>query len=318
MKKKAVITCSSMLDEGTINELRELYDLESAICTLGEDDLISGLKYEDILIMGGAEYITEQIDSAYPKLTYLFIGIEARTSFDPSVWEKVVSEKRVFATGGGQEAVAQKTFKEISIYNPLRQQSNISRHLKPVPSAEEMLKDQDLLVIGAGNIGQRVMQKSKGIFRKIIYAGGRGEKKVLSEQGFIYIPAIENAVLSAHVITTHLEFIPEVTEGIIKREDLLFIPKNGIFVNNARSGLMNSLDLYMFLIDRPDVLVIFDHFFKEGKDFLELKKDPDGILSRILRRSNFIYTGHTAVMSPMTRKEYGENLFELIKKNDLV
>ena len=117
MKKRILLTCSQLLTEDVYKWLVKNFELMITGCMVGEKQLQMGLAGARLLIMGGAEFITRNIDKENPGLLYVFIGIEARTSFDSEVWDRVVREGRIFVTGGGQTAVAETTFEQMRCFS---------------------------------------------------------------------------------------------------------------------------------------------------------------------------------------------------------
>ena len=310
--RRIVLTCPGIFTEELLTYLNSNYELVSVGCSMSEEGSVEVLKNSDILIMGGNEVITPYVLENIPqKLQFIFAGIQASTAF-PGTWEEV--RGRVFATGGGQEAVAQTTLQQLTFYNPLRLQGVMAKNKETPIHRDAILGNQTLLIVGAGTIGGRVMELAKGRFKEIVYAGGKGEKRELRESGFGYIADLREAFEIADAASIHSVLIPA-TEKSITIKQLAKMPRNGFLLNNARSGIIAPEDLKVVLYNRPDMQVIFDEFYVNGEEFRKtMNESTPNIYQKIIGFRNFCYTGHTANQGELTRREYSAGVMRLIKE----
>jgi phosphoglycerate dehydrogenase-like enzyme len=277
---------------------------------MSEDESIEVLKNADILIMGGNEVITQRVLENIPRnLQFIFAGIQASTAF-PGTWEEV--QGRVFATGGGQEAVIQTTLQQLIFFNPLRLQNMMAKNGKIPIDRDTILKNQTLTVVGAGTIGKRVMQLAKSMFKEVKYTGGRGEKPELHEAGFKYVADFGEAFSVANAVSIHLELNPS-TEKSIASNQLMKMPKNSFLLNNARAGIISFGDMEAFLFSRQDIQVICDEFYVNGEEFRKkMDESKPNAYQQIINFANFWYTGHTANQGELTKRQYSEGALKIL------
>lgn len=311
-KLKVILTCPETFTDEFVQNLEKRFELVLADCSISEHESMKILQDANVFIMGGNELITASVLESIPReLRFIFAGIEARTSF-PDIWDSV--SKRVYATGGGQDAVAATTLQQLVFFNSLRSQGRMSRARQIPTSRDAVLRDQTLLVVGAGAIGKKVMRSARCCFGEVIYAGGRGEKTELRESGFRYVPDFAKAFSLANAVSIHLELNP-VTENSVNIDYLDNMPLGALLVNNARAGIIPVDDLNKFLLRRPDVHMICDEFYVNGQLFLEVVNRPTvNVYQSLIDKDNFWYTGHTANRSEQTKQEYSVAALGLLEK----
>lgn len=317
-KTSVVMTCPGIICRQANDFLREKYDMTFLGCDERRNGLLDKVKNADGLIMGGQEKIDRNLLKGSSLKWIVFVGVQPETFFEPDAWEYF--KKNIYKTGGGENEVAARTFKQLSVINPFKVQIAAAKEFRHPECAEQIMRDQNLLIVGAGNIGSKVMNICSGYFSRIYYAGGRGEKEELKRMGYGYISDLKHAFKVAHAVSVHLSFVKGITGNLIDYEILRGMPKNGFLVNNARAELVEPEGLLEFLKTRKDAFCIFDAFYTEGADFINLGKNqsPETAVCReIINQPNFAYTGHTAAMSEATRQEYGEKLMSLMNNYNL-
>lgn len=314
--RKALLTCGSMLSDEYITALNQMFDLEVSGCKLNGAELAEHVHDKEVYILGGNEKVTLSSIKESALRHIIFLGIQYETFFTEEALAFCKSSGiEIIATGGGKNAVATTTIEEIISFARQRQVQT-ARLFKSPASAFEILKSLKIVVVGAGDIGQLVLDRLiKYGCRNLAYAGGRGPKEEINSKGIPYIANLEDA-FSADIITVHSSYVPEATSGFIKIGHMLKISKGGLFLNNARAELVDPNDLSIFLIRRQDVSVVFDTFYIEGLAFDRLI-EQDNLYSGIIGKPSFSYTGHTAAMRQETYKEYGEKLLQIVKEQKL-
>lgn len=313
--KKVLLTCPEMIPTKYVDELSSLFDIKFGGCELLEVDLIIALRQCQGVIIGGNERYFLSVLKGLDLKWIIFIGIQPETFFSVEALEYCkIHSIPIYTTGGGGKAVALTTCGEIEVFNTIRLQNLAAKNFQFPRSAREILAEQTVAIIGAGDIGQAVMKGLKDKVGKIIYSGGRGEKEELKELGFKFELSLPDA-FNADIVTIHLSVVPGATEKIIGFAELNRVRQNGLVINNARAELFDERGLLKFLEERPDALCIFDAFWKEA-NFSGLAFEKS-IYSRIARMPNFIFTGHSAAKRTETFEEYGQGLMKVVKENNL-
>jgi hypothetical protein len=320
MKEKALLTCQGMLPDNVAEIISQQLDLSSDICALGESNfkkIIDGVK---IHFMGGEEFYSPEVAEAARDLERIyFIGMMPLTYIHPSALE-IFNRRgvKIIPTGGGQAAVVQSTID--LLYDDFIMTPIFSRDFKWVAGEpgglKSLLRQLSLVVIGAGKIGMDIINKMNLDFSSVCYGGGRSEKEGLKKLGVPWESDLRKAFSRGRVISINLAYSPE-TEGIIRYEHLFEIPKNSLLINAARAALIEPYALCNFIKERPDVEVILDVHYVEGKDFEKLQATNIGlarVYRDIIKCPNVRFLQHRfATRHPeLSVPEYGENLLRLL------
>lgn len=324
-KRRVFLSCGpQMLSEAHIEELKNIFFLLPFHCAVTQSYLTEEIKRNEMegLILGGMEHINREVaERVSGTLEWIaFLGDQENTFIDVNACQE--NGIQVFKTGGGARSVAQKTFKQITDADRIR--NWYAKQLKSISGSDRevsaLIRDRKICVVGAGRIGQAVMRKLKRLMRsgkgEIVYTGGRGEKPELEKEGFKYVKYLEEA-FDADAVSVHLSYIPSVTENIITPDILARIRRNGLLINNARAELVNPYGLLKFLEIRHDVNCIFDVFWEEGAEFENLGRQ--NILSQLIDLPNFDYTQHSAALHRLewTQEEYWTGLQRIIAEKNL-
>lgn len=318
MKLKAVMTCGELLLPKDLEELGGLIDIKAAGCALSEKELAVDLREADLLIMGGEEKLALRAIEGSSLKAVVFVGKNYETFISKEA-RALLGERKIpiYATGGGEASVAKTTAEEIATF--WLAQGKISRQMKWSPrSAENLLKDQEVMVIGAGNIGMSVISQLEGKCKAVYHAGGRSAKAELLGRGIDYEPNLAKAFGMADIVTIHSVFVPAATEGMIRFEHLKNMRPNSILINNARAELVDPGDFILFLTLRPDVICIWDVFYLEGDAYNDSMDDFYKCIF-LPAKTNFFFTQHTAAFRfpELTKPEYGRNLLKIVLENVL-
>lgn len=153
------------------------------------------------------------------------------------------------------------------------------------------LRSKSVIVVGGeGNIGRRVVEKLKPMFRSVIsYDTIRDDPSEIS-------PSMGALLASADVITLHVP-LTEDTNGMVSPHDL---KEDVILVNTARGPLVDEDELYSFLEHNPSATAAFDVFWEEP--YTGKLNDLD----------NFLATPHVASMSHGFFRGLSEDLLALM------
>lgn len=164
------------------------------------------------------------------------------------------------------------------------------------------LKNKTLGVIGAGSIGMHVIKMAKGFGMKVI-AFDPVENHIMKELlDLKYVP-LEELLSSSDIITIHCPY-SEQTQYLINMRNIHLVKKGALFINTARSGIVEPSALY-YAIDSGifggaglDVFEGEELALEENQ--MLTKNVPlehlEAIMKRniLLRRENVIITPHMA------------------------
>lgn len=142
-----------------------------------------------------------------------------------------------------------------------RYKINFQKDWNRSPFDRPLLKDQEVLLIGLGNIGQKVKNSLRSMTKKIHVLDPyvEGSKKSLNE---IPIERCSIIILCCGLNKT--------SQYIIDSNFLTLVPKNTTIINPARGKLINQKDLISFLKRFPDSSAYLDVFEKEPSNFSTL------------------------------------------------
>lgn len=155
----------------------------------------------------------------------------------------------------------------------------------------DFLATKNLLVIGLGNVGQRVARKMKLFTNVRTY----DVKKNSFEE-------LKPLLTSADIITLHIPFSKE-NEDFIDAEKLSWMKDDAILINTARGALVNEDALY-HKITNSNFRAAFDVFWDEPYD---------GKLKN-LGPSKFFMTPHTASQTIEFIREGFRDISRVIKR----
>ena len=325
--KKALLTCKGMLPDSVVEIIAKQLDLRTAPCAMNEKDFIKKLQGVNFHLMGGEEFYSAEVANAATDLKDIyFIGMMPDTYRSTEAFE-ILSQRgiKIIPTGGGQAAVVRSTldiFYDEFLMTPL-----FSRNFKWVAGEpggmKRLLRNLDLVVIGAGNIGREILNGSYLDFGRSFYGGGRSKKEELEKLGIHWVPDLKKAFMLGNIFSINLSYSAE-THHLIKYEHLKMMRENSLLINSARAALIEPVGLLKFLRRRPDVLAILDVFYVEGKDYEKLGfrnlKDMQNIYAEIIAQGNVLFLQHRfASRHPeLAVPEYGENLLRILREQKII
>lgn len=324
MEKKALLTCKGMLPPATLELISGQLDLRIAPCAISEDDFIKQLQGVKIHIMGGEEYYSLRAAQEAEELEKVFfIGMMPDTYRSPEAYAHLQSRGiPIIPTGGGQAAVVKSTL-EI-FYSEFLMTPLFSRNFQWVAGQpggmRALLQQLDLVVIGAGNIGREILNKSYLDFGRSFYGGGRSKKEELETLGMRWVPDLKEAFTLGDIVSINLSYSPE-THHMVRYEHLEKMRKNSLLINSARAALVEPYGLQKFLQKRPDVKVILDVFYVEGKEFEKLEKADDKLSEsyRYINAHVDFLQHRFAIRHPeLAIPEYGENLLRVLREHGVI
>ncbi|MGD1006439.1 MAG: NAD(P)-dependent oxidoreductase [Ignavibacteriaceae bacterium] len=164
------------------------------------------------------------------------------------------------------------------------------------------LKGKTLGVIGAGSIGVHVIKIAKGFGMKVIAHDPRPNHILAELLDFQYV-SLEELLKKADIITLHCPY-NTYTHNLINMGNIEKIKKGALFINTARSGVIESKALYYAIENNIFGGAGLDVF--EGEDLLNeenqmLTKNVavehlEALLKKniLLRKENVIITPHMA------------------------
>lgn len=164
------------------------------------------------------------------------------------------------------------------------------------------LRGKTIGVIGAGSIGVHVMKIAKGFGMKVLAYDIRKNHILEELLDFKYVD-LEELLSSSDIITLHCPY-NEQTHHMINMNNIHKVKKGALFINTARSGLIEPAALY-YAIDSEIFggagLDVFEgeELLKEENQMLTKNvslENIEALLKRnlLLRRENVIITPHMA------------------------
>jgi len=109
------------------------------------------------------------------------------------------------------------------------------------------LKGKTLGVIGAGSIGVHVIKIAKGFGMKVITHDPKPNHILTELLDFQYV-TLEELLKNADIITMHCPYNTH-THNLINMSNINLVKKGALFINTARSGVIESKALY-YAIDK--------------------------------------------------------------------
>lgn len=156
----------------------------------------------------------------------------------------------------------------------------------------DFLSSKNLLLIGMGNVGKRVMEKMKPFMNVLTYDIAQNDHRELK-------PLLE----SADIISLHIPYTKE-NKGFIDAEKLSWMKNDAILINTARGGLVDGEALYEKLLN-SNMRAAFDVFWKEPYEG-KLKD---------LRPTKFFMTPHTASQTKDFIEKGFNDILDIIEKH---
>jgi|AntRauTorckE6833_2_1112554.scaffolds.fasta_scaffold00630_7 D-lactate dehydrogenase len=169
----------------------------------------------------------------------------------------------------GEKTVAEYTF--MLLLALLRR---LPQTMSAVPLEGVALRGVDIFgkmlgVIGAGHIGQHVIQVAKGFGMEVLVYDAFPDDTLALELGFRYV-ALSDIAKESDVVTLHVPLLPE-TKHCINAEFLAQMKPSAILVNTARGELIDSGALIHALNDKRIAGAALDVL--EGEQLMHLDEE---------------------------------------------
>ena len=164
------------------------------------------------------------------------------------------------------------------------------------------LRGKTLGVIGAGSIGVHVIKIAKGFGMKILAFDAKPNHILTELLDFKYVP-LDELLKNSDIITLHCPY-NKFTHHLINMNNIKKVKKGALFINTARSGIIEPKALYYAIENNIFSGAGLDVF--EGEDLL---KEENQMLTKnvsvehletlfkkniLLKRENVILTPHIA------------------------
>jgi len=242
-----------------------------------EDELIGIISDFDGAILGGSDEFTSRVIEAADRLKVIGrhgVGLD-------NVDLKAATEKGIVVTytpGLNSNAVAEFTFAlMLAVARKVPQACDSMKGGKWEPRSfiGSELSGKTLGVIGAGEIGEKVIRKAKGFDMNVICYTAHPEKhQDLVKKYNVKFVDLETLLRESDIVTIHCA-LTEKTKGMIGKRELALMKKSAILINTARGPIVDEEALYEALKNRLIAGAGLDVYTKEppGADFPLLKLD---------------------------------------------
>jgi len=183
------------------------------------------------------------------------------------------------------------------------------------------LRDKTLGIIGAGSIGMHVIKMAKGFGMKILAYDTKPNHTLGELMDFDYV-SLNELLEQSDIITLHCPY-NEKTHHLLNMNNIKHVKKGALFINTARSGLIEPKALY-YAIEKGIFggagLDVFEgeELVKEENQMLTKNvsiEHLEAILKRniLLKRENVIITPHMAFDSVEAIERIMDTTVENIK-----
>jgi D-3-phosphoglycerate dehydrogenase len=144
------------------------------------------------------------------------------------------------------------------------------------------LQGKMLGVVGAGSIGQRMIQLGRAIGMQVQAWTYRPDAQRAKELGVEFVD-LDDLLRTSHVVSIHVK-LTEQSRGLIGRRELALMPPGAILVNTARGAIVNADALTASLQN--------GHLAGAGLDVFDVEPLP--LDSPILNCEQVVLTPHSA------------------------
>jgi D-lactate dehydrogenase len=100
------------------------------------------------------------------------------------------------------------------------------------------LKGKTLGVIGAGHIGQHVIQIAKAMEMDVVAFNRSKDLMLAKKLGFTYV-SLDNLLKKSDIVSLHLQLVPK-TKHIINMKNIKKMKRGSYVINTARGGLIET------------------------------------------------------------------------------
>lgn len=145
------------------------------------------------------------------------------------------------------------------------------------------LANNNIGIIGFGNIGKKVARLAQGIGMTVYAYDVFPISSSYAKENNIRIVSFNELIKKSDIITVHLPLNKE-TKNLINAENLSLMKEDAILINAARGGIVNEQDLLKKLESSDSFTAGFDVYSEE----------PPKIDDRLVQHPRFILTPHVA------------------------
>jgi phosphoglycerate dehydrogenase-like enzyme len=242
-------------------------------------DFYNPIKEEaEIIVVGGSKINLEE----YPKLKYIFkcgVGVDNIPNLEGT------GIKLVMPSSSTKKCIYDEV-SDFTLYSILNAHYHNNGSVNGwVKIERQQLSKRKALVVGLGNIGDRVYRKLS------VFMDTKGYDPFLP----CNVSRIEDGVRESDIITLHCPLTSD-NHGMI---NMNWLKEDSILVNTSRASLVNETELFDFLSSNPKAKAVFDVFWKEPYE------------GKLLELDNFIATPHVASMGDGFKKGLFNDLQEL-------
>lgn len=213
----------------------------------------SDLKNCDLLVVRSVTEVNEELLENTP---VKFVGT-ATIGTDHIQEEYLASNNIAFNSAKGCNANSVKEYFFTALFNLLNIETNI--------------KKTKLAVVGAGDIGGRLVKAANLLDFKVLVNDPPKERTNLYNYNFVSLfEALNCDIITLHTPLTYAK--QDKTYHLINKFNLPYIKEKSIFINCSRGGVVNNEAMYQSLLEK-DLLTCFDVWENEPKisfDLLEM------------------------------------------------
>lgn len=170
-------------------------------------------------------------------------------------------------------------------------------------------------VVGAGKIGQCVIEILKGFGCRVL-AFDKYPNDVLQEQlGFSYVP-LDTVWAESDIVTLHTPLFPE-TRHLINREAIDKMKRGVMIINTSRGALIDTGALLAGLKSGQIGYAGLDVYEEESDYFFEDYSDrvmTDDLLARLTTFNNVLVTSHQAFLTEDALANIAETTLDNIRE----
>jgi phosphoglycerate dehydrogenase-like enzyme len=288
---KIVVTDPVILPEDYRQKLRTLGQLEIRnSMPRSFTEFIETIKDAEILLVGEAA-ISREVFQYAAKLELICVchtgsdNVDVVAATDHGV---VVSNVPNYASEAVAEfvfALAMDLMRKIEVADSLVHKNEFDCHYY---FSNRLLAGKTLGVVGAGNIGKRVIQIGHSFDMNVIAATAHPSSRRMKELGTRFVP-LNNLLSESDIVTLHLPLTPE-TAHMIGAKELDMMKPTAILINTSRGKIINEEALIDALRKKKIAGAALDVFERESLSV----NDP------LLKAENLVLTPHIAYLSEET------------------
>ena len=237
------LACFTLLDEHDVTIINEYIE--------NEDELVVALDNPDAIVLNRTRTkITESLLSRLPNLK----AISQTGKNAGHIDVKACAKYGVKILEGRGDPVATAELTWLLIMNGLRLLPQAISGMKRGNwqiNIGRRIKGKKIGIWSYGRIGKLVASYARAFGADVIVWGSKNSVTLAKKEGFQIADSKGDFFQTCDVISIHLRLSPS-TRGIIKKDDLMSMKPDALFVNTSRAGLVDSGSLLESLkLGRP-------------------------------------------------------------------